>query len=267
VGELLGDQNYNDFLKMARTGNFRMLEPPFLQQIPPLDPIFYRDRDRWYSGFENRVKAAAANPTAVNSLLQQALKAGPTVLAKDLAEWLSAPIFFGGVFSVAGGIAHTLRFLAGEPEYLAAVLVELRTNPDSEKLDHALCESLRLSPPVSVYFRNVSRTSPRRSAATSCLRTRSSSLRIGSCTAIRGTGPSPSASSRIAGPTAASTATCPAAATSSRSAAAPALASARIRIRPDEDRAGDAAHAHKDVLRPGGGMESAFFFACSTRRS
>ncbi|MFO0802377.1 MAG: cytochrome P450 [Gemmataceae bacterium] len=157
-GEPLGDDNFNEFLKMARVGNRRLQEPPFLQQVPPLDPVFYLDRERWYAGFRERVEKVMADPSrAGNSLLGLALRAGG-MSATDLAQFLSAGVYFGGVFSVSAGIAHTLRFLHREPRYLVELLkLDAVTLQGSESLDHALRESLRLSPPVTLWFRNVNR--------------------------------------------------------------------------------------------------------------
>ena len=150
-GEPLGDASFNHFMKMARAGNFRMLEPPLLQRIPPLDPFFYLDRERWYSDFLARVH----RPNPPGSLVEIAKRSGPWELPA-LAQALSAGVFFGGVFSVAAGVAHTLRFLKREPQPLSDLLGELPERLEaSEKLEHALRESLRLSPPVALWFRNV----------------------------------------------------------------------------------------------------------------
>lgn len=159
-GEALGDENFNEFLKMAREGNRRLKEPPFLQQIPPLDPVFYFDRERWYSGFRDRVENAMVDPgRAGNSLLGQTLKAGG-LSAAELAQFLSAGVYFGGVFSVSAGIAHTLRFLHRDPRVLAGLLnLDAAGLQASEALDHALRESLRLAPPVTLWFRNVNKES------------------------------------------------------------------------------------------------------------
>lgn len=170
-GEALGEVNYHDFMKMARVGNFRLTEPPILQKLPPLDPLFYIDRARWAETFRGRVAAARSRPTpgGGQSLLELALQAGPEMPDDELAHALSAPVYFGGVFSTAAGIAHTLRFLTADAIAMNAVLEELRhhnplaTTFDAaglaacERLDHAVRESLRLSPPVTLFFRNVLR--------------------------------------------------------------------------------------------------------------
>jgi cytochrome P450 len=155
-GEPLGDASFHDFMTMARTGNTRMQEPPFLQQIPPLNPLFYTARDRWYSAFAERVK----KPAPPGSLLDVARRANAWD-DETLVQALAPGVFYGGMFSVAAGIAHTLDFLHRDPGYLAETLKELPAAADaSEKLDHALRESLRLSPPVALWFRSVDKNKP-----------------------------------------------------------------------------------------------------------
>jgi cytochrome P450 len=173
-GRKLGDENYNEFLKMARVGSGRLTELPVLTKLPPLDPVFYLDRKRWTETFRDLVTTARNNPNDghPNTLLRLTLQAGPQMTDDELAHALSAPVYFGGVFSAASGIAHTLRFLAGDAPALAAVLKELEGRgplttgftaaalAGCDQLDHAVCESMRLSPPVALWFRSVRKDQP-----------------------------------------------------------------------------------------------------------
>lgn len=167
-GQTFGDGVYEDFLKLARMGHWRMSEPPPLTKIPPLDPMFYLARERWNKAFRAAASAASANPQReAQDLLHRTLRKGTPLSLEQLAEMLSSSVYFGGVFSTSAAIAYTLLFLCENTEHLAAVRAEIRErSPGSEdftiaalnscaQLDHDLRESLRLSPPVPLLARNV----------------------------------------------------------------------------------------------------------------
>ena len=170
-GELLGDNSYSQFMELAIAGNHRMLELPVLQKIPPLSPEFYLRRSHWYEDFETRVAKAKSNPDpSANHLLGLTLEAGSMLTTQQLANQFSAPVYFGGVFSMASSIVYTLWCLNNAQGYCAALkqdLGKLDRFDESQtslplveclSLDHALREALRLHPPVPLYFRN---TNPR----------------------------------------------------------------------------------------------------------
>jgi hypothetical protein len=105
-GQKLGDESYKQFLELASTGSGRMME------LPPLNPMFYLHRERWYADFEARVKRAMDRPDpAAADLLHFTLRAGSKLNVQQLANQLSAPVYFGGVFSMASAITTTLYFL------------------------------------------------------------------------------------------------------------------------------------------------------------
>jgi cytochrome P450 len=173
-GRSFNEEVYADFLKLARTGSWRMSEPPTLQKVPPLDPLFYLARERWNAVFRTEADRVAGEREHAegNDLLHRTLRRGTPLSVEQLAEMLSSSFYFGGVFSTAATIAYTLRFLGQNTEYLTAILQELREREplgegfdlaaleSCKQLDYAIRESLRLSPPVPLFARNVSKDGP-----------------------------------------------------------------------------------------------------------
>jgi cytochrome P450 len=127
-------------------------------------------RKRWNTLFRieaDRVAGERDN-TEQNDLLHRTLRRGTSLSVEQLAEMLSSSVFFGGVFSTASAIAFTLRYLGENIEILTGILDEVRERGplsegfslaslnSCEKLDHAIRETMRLSPPVPLFVRNVS---------------------------------------------------------------------------------------------------------------
>lgn len=169
-GEELGDNSYSQFMNLASIGSHRMLELPVLQKIPPLDPSFYVLRAHWYEDFERRVGEAMKNSDdSQSTLLALTVKAGTTLDAQQLANQFSAPVYFGGVFSMASSIVYSLWCLSQAQADQTVLTNQLETVRQSEtsnhraawmeckELDSALREALRLHPPVPLYFRNTNR--------------------------------------------------------------------------------------------------------------
>lgn len=102
LGSELGDQSYLQFMELAKIGSHRMLELPVLQKIPPLSPSFYLHRSNWYGDFEQRVSRAFEDANSdSNHLLAKTIRAGTSLNTQELANQFSAPVYFGGVFSMA----------------------------------------------------------------------------------------------------------------------------------------------------------------------
>lgn len=159
-GESSGS-GYRAFLELASEGNMRMQEPPPLAKLPPLSPFFYAARSQWYGEFASLLEAARReqNPPG-DDLLRTTLRHGSRLNDDQLRLVLSAPLFFGGVFSTASVLATTLYCLALQAaDYRAAAESARHVGPDnsSSPVDHALRETMRLWPPVPLYFRNVRR--------------------------------------------------------------------------------------------------------------
>ena len=159
------DENYRQFMELATVGSRRMTSPPPLQKLPPLDPRFYRDRDEWYGTFQSLVRGAMEAPDG-NALLHESIRQKSRLNVQQLSLALSAPVYFGGVFSMASAIVATLYGLASTPEFRQSVVEELDSHQvcgdtfdlaaleRCTRLDHALREAMRLYTPVPMYFRN-----------------------------------------------------------------------------------------------------------------
>ena len=161
-GKTLDDENYRQFLELAATGSRRMTEPPPLQKLPPLSPLFYLDRERWYGTFHKIVDAAyeGAEPDS-GDLLHETLRRGTKLTKDQLGQSLITLGYFGGLFSVTSAVATTLYFLSKNPAAAAKVIADAEVHgAESEPLDYALREAMRIQCPVPIYFRNVSADKP-----------------------------------------------------------------------------------------------------------
>lgn len=166
-GQTFGDQVFDWFQNLARTGDWRMqCKVPPLLNLPPLRPSFYSARSKWYLMFERLVKEARKKPDAnAPDMLNQALTHGPQLSDAALAEAL-ATNFFGGVFSGSSTINTALYLLAKNPNEnnkLAAALKKDLGNDESydletllgcKQLDFVIREAMRFYPAVPLYLRN-----------------------------------------------------------------------------------------------------------------
>jgi len=162
LGERLPEGRYRDFLRVAKTGSFRITTSlPVLP--PPLNPFFYRARRRWRACFEELVAEAVADPEPnADDLINRTLTEGTSLTHHQLANAMGN-IYFGGTFSAASAIATNLYLLAGDDSARAVVGEELsgkvgpgfdRTALDSlDQIRWSLLESMRLLPPVPFYSR------------------------------------------------------------------------------------------------------------------
>ena len=169
-GREFGDRNYQNFLRLATVGSRRMNGPPPLSKLPPLLPSFYSARTEWYGDFSRALAEARRDvrPDATD-LLRETLRRGTPLNDRQLAWGLAAPVHFGGVFSLASALATTLYLLNQNPNAAQAVDGEVSERvigrepfdhaalESCEQVDFALREALRVSGPVPMYFRNVSR--------------------------------------------------------------------------------------------------------------
>jgi cytochrome P450 len=166
-GRTFGDESYKEFMNLAAVGTNRMIEPPPLQKLPPLDPRYWRDHNRWYVPFEQHVEQTVGNPSPdAPDLLNTVLRAGTKLSPKQLMLELSVSVFFGGVFGPSSALATALLCLNRNPEVLTRLRAELKEKDplgpgfdlgaleSCQTLDHVLRETLRWFPPVPIYFRN-----------------------------------------------------------------------------------------------------------------
>lgn len=167
-GQTFGDDVFEWFQNLARTGDWRMqCKVPPLLNLPPLRPSFYSARSKWYLMFERLVKEARKKPnaSAPDMLNQTLMHAGPELSDAVLAETL-ATNFFGGVFSGSSTINTTLYLLARHPaesdKLVAALKKDLGTERsydleallNCQQLDFVLREAMRYYPAVPLYLRS-----------------------------------------------------------------------------------------------------------------
>ena len=160
-GVTFGDDVFQWFLTLADTGDRRMKLP--VLPTPPLDPIFYWRRRKWYDFFETLVAARRSQPKG-QDLLSRMLESGVTMDDETLAEAL-ATNFFGGVFSASSTINTTLYLLSRDDNSLRDVQEAVRQHgsvkdpgnsiDNCTTLDYTLREAMRYYPAVPLYFRSV----------------------------------------------------------------------------------------------------------------
>lgn len=168
-GKCFDVESFRRFIYLASVGSRRMMAPPVLQKLPPLSPFFYVTRNRWYDEFKQLVDTAQKNKSSdAKNLLQEVVRRGTKLSDTQLAMSLSAPVYFGGVFSMASAIVTTLYLLSQNADAAERVRAEIDQHVGTDKrfdaaaldecieLDYALREAMRLWTPVPVYFRNVS---------------------------------------------------------------------------------------------------------------
>jgi cytochrome P450 len=164
-GEALGDEAYREFVALGKVGDRRMRTP--LQFAPPLCPMFYADRKRWYGRFEGLIARARKDPNPARvDLLALALREGPEIPHDDFRDLL-ANVFYGGVYSATSGLVTALYLLARNPPEESRLIEALRgldlgapgLTPSGldacPPLGAAILEALRHSTPVPLMARNV----------------------------------------------------------------------------------------------------------------
>jgi cytochrome P450 len=169
-GEPLGDEAYREFGSLGREGDRRMQTP--LQFAPPLCPMFYADRGRWYGRFDGLIARAKRDPDpSRNDLLAMAIRKGPEIPHADFRD-LMANVFFGGVYSATSGLVAALYLLARHPEEesklregLGAIDLDapglgLEALDACPRLGSTVLEALRCLSPVQLMARSVVTTGP-----------------------------------------------------------------------------------------------------------
>lgn len=169
-GEPLGDEAYREFVALGKVGDRRMQSP--IQSVPPLCPMFYADRKRWYGRFEGLIARARKDPDPTRTdLLALSLRKGPEIPHDDFRDLL-ANVFYGGVYSATSGLATALYLLARNPPEEARLLGALPTldldSPTIKPADLEACptlgatilETLRHTTPVPLMARSVITTRP-----------------------------------------------------------------------------------------------------------
>ncbi len=164
-GEPLGDEAYREFVSLGKVGDRRMQTP--LQFAPPLCPMFYADRRRWYGRFEGLIDKArkAADPSRID-LLARSLRNGKEIPHDDFRDLL-ANVFYGGVYSATSGLVTALYLLAHHPAE-EAVLRDALKGLDLDaptvrpadldacpRLGSTVLEALRYLTPVPLMARSV----------------------------------------------------------------------------------------------------------------
>src|SRR6185312_1442224 len=164
-GEPLGDEAYREFVALGKVGDRRMQTP--LQFAPPLCPMFYADRKRWYGRFDGLIDKALRHPDpSRRDLLALSIRKGPKVPHDDFRDLL-ANVFYGGVYSATSGLVTALYLLAHHPDEEARLREGLKgldlDAPDVDPSDLDACprvgatvlEALRYLTPVPLMARSV----------------------------------------------------------------------------------------------------------------
>jgi cytochrome P450 len=164
-GEELGDEDYRRWVALGRVGARRMTSP--LQFAPPLCPMFYLDRRRWYARFDALIEKARRDPDPTRGDLLARTIRGGTATPPDDFRVLLANVFYGGVYSATSCLATALYLLAEHPEAEArlrgglAGLDLAATGLGPADLDACpglagtILEALRFLTPVPLMARNV----------------------------------------------------------------------------------------------------------------
>jgi cytochrome P450 len=156
VGRQLGDEYYDAFYTTSNMATERMLLPKWLL-FRPMKPWFWSAMSKHFGIYEQIVRDARKDPSG-NDLLRVYLQTGPTVSDEQIAMFLGN-VHAGGVFSAGTAIVNTLYLLAKHSEVADRLRNELRASPDQCRyLEQVIHESLRLYPPVPMFFRNVLKT-------------------------------------------------------------------------------------------------------------
>ncbi len=169
-GDPLGDEAYAQFVALGKVGDRRMRTP--LSLLPPLCPLFYRDRRRWYGRFDALIERARRDPDpSRRDLLAVTLRHGSPLDHADLRDLL-ANAFYGGVYSVSSCLTTALYLLARDPDEAARLRADLEhldlAAPDLDpaalgaapRLEATVRESLRTLAAVPLMARNVTTARP-----------------------------------------------------------------------------------------------------------
>lgn len=159
LGHELEDAEYSWWTKMGATGDLRMKLELGLPLPPPLNPLFYYRRHRWYERFATALNRALSGTSKSRDLTNWAKDTirvrpddrGPT--QEGLVHAL-ANVFFGGCFSATSAVVTALYLLARHPDELARLRRALPATGGCPELDAVLFEALRFYTPVPLFFRN-----------------------------------------------------------------------------------------------------------------
>jgi cytochrome P450 len=160
VGQQLDDRAYRYFYITSNMATKRMQLPNWLL-FPPLNPRFWFARHYHFGAFEKIVEEAKKSlHSDANDLLHVYLRKGTDVCDKQVAMFLGN-VHAGGVFSAGTALVNTLYLLSHNPQVADRLHAQLRETAVPEQcpfLDHVLRESMRLLPPVPMFFRSVLKT-------------------------------------------------------------------------------------------------------------
>lgn len=161
-GELLPERFFRDFLTLSQGADFHSRTG-----IPSPAPNFWLAWTRWHNALSTHIKHAQQDPDQhPDSMLTQLLKRNPPLNKQVLVSELAA-IYAGGTHPVASALMSVIYAFnkyqeAAEGVYAKAQLtrnsLEMCLNAaenDLPTLNHFICETLRLYPPVAVLARTV----------------------------------------------------------------------------------------------------------------
>jgi cytochrome P450 len=157
IGRQLTDDYYDAFHTTSDMATKRMKLPKSLL-VHPIDPSFWSAMHKHFGIYEQIVGEARQNLNSdANDMLHVYLRKGTSVSDEQVAMFLGN-IHAGGVFSAGTALVNTLYLLVKHPQVLDKLRSELAASSADREcryMEQVLRESMRLYPPVPLFFRNV----------------------------------------------------------------------------------------------------------------